>query len=317
VVVKLLEGAGMNRLGLMTILFAAACSISEQDLDEEAAAAGADGKADTYSFTPLERATPTQVSKTFQARVSPQVIACFDAYRSKFDATATMLSSAVADKFKLYDVHLAGCDNYLYVGDYVIGVLGHLGKTEATPTEVVDALDDWAKPKLQDASVSGYVQVRDLDLNFYDDLMTTRDVNARAKEVDPTGIDIGALVDQYHEVRDWTTLDRAWLNPVKFPAGALDGPDIWKYLRAAFPLRGLSLVSTYYTAVRDFSEANEGPEGDPAFDPIATALRKQSIKKRFYYAGGGEYYGNPWSSNVMLVVDEHGQAWGMQMGYSE
>jgi hypothetical protein len=308
----------MNRFGVMAILWAAtACTASDQDLDEDAAAAGADGKADSFSFTPLERATPTQVSKTFQARVGEEVTACFDAYKSKVDSTATTLSKAVTDKFG--DVRLATnftkCDYDL--DDIVLGVLESLGKTTATPSEVVDGLVDWAKPQLQASSSSGYVQLRDLDLIFYDDLMKTRDANAREKELDPAGVDIAALVDQYKEVQNWTTLDRAWLNPVKFPAGALDGPDIWKYLRAAFPLRYLSLVSTGYSAVRDFGAADEGPEGDHAFDPIATALRKQSIKKRFYYSGGGEIAGNGWSSNVLIVVDEHGQAWGMQMGYSE
>ena len=78
-------------------------------------------------------------------------------------------------------------------------------------------------------------------------------------------------------------------------------------------LRGLSLVSSGYHAISDFASAYEGPESDPDFAPIATALRKRSIKKRFYFAGGGD----EWTSNVLIVVDEHGQAWGMQMGYSE
>jgi hypothetical protein len=58
--------------------------------------------------------------------------------------------------------------------------------------------------------------------------------------------------------------------------------------------------------------ASEGPNNDPAFAPIRTALRKSSIKKRFYFA-----YSGMWSSNVLIVIDQHGQAWGMQMGYSE
>jgi len=77
-------------------------------------------------------------------------------------------------------------------------------------------------------------------------------------------------------------------------------------------LRGLSLVSSGYHAISDFASAYEGPESDPDFAPIATALRKRSIKKRFYFARQGD-----WSSNVLIVVDQYGQAWGMQMGYSE
>lgn len=128
------------------------------------------------------------------------------------------------------------------------------------------------------ATIDGYVDAEKAPLLFYSDLMAVREANAREREVNPTGVDLAAVRTSWDDVRDETTLDRAYLNPVTFPAGALDGTQAFKYLRAAFPLKTLTLQSTGYAAVSDFAAAHEGPEGDPAFKPIATALKKSSIK---------------------------------------
>lgn len=304
----------MRRLAFVALTAASGCAASDHDLDTEAADALADGKADAITFTRLERATPTQVSSSFKLVRGADLTTCFEGYKSTFDPTATKLSRAVAERF--IDVSTrsngAACADWFDLGEIVDGVLELKGLVEASPATVIDAMPAWAKPQLTAASVGGYVDVEKAPLLFYGDIQRVQDANAMARELDPTGIDLAQLRMQWAGVRDETTLDRAYLNPVTFRVGALEGAELFRSLRAAFPLRGLSLEATGYDAIDAFAAAHEGPDGDAAFKAIATALRKGSIKKRFYFARTGA-----WSSNVLLVIDEHGQAWGMQMGYSE
>ena len=291
-----------------------ACAASDADLDEQAIAEGADGKADSIALVRLERATPSEVAASFASVRGTALSECFAGYQAKIDASATKISAAVADKF--IQVAIAtndgACDDWSDLSDAAKGVLEMKDATELTPAAIIDAFPDWAKPQLTAASVGGYVQTKELPLIFYTDLMRVREANAMKREKDPTGIDLATIRTQWREVRSETTLDRAYLNPVTFPAGSFEGSQLFKSLRAAFPLRTLTLVSSGYAALDDFAGAHEGPDGDAAFTPIKTALRKSSIKKRFYFARTGE-----WSSNVLIVIDQHGQAWGMQMGYSE
>ena len=307
----------MKRTPLVILVLAGCGTLSDAELDEQAVAEGADGKADAVAMTRLERATPTQATTSFTRQRSAELTGCFADYQMLIDSSATRISKAVADKFYSLGDQTGWAHCTWDLGDIVDGILDLRGVTEATPSQIIADMPAWAKPKFQAAAVAGYVEVKNLDVTLYGDLMRVRDENAMARERDPSGIDLAAIREQWKLVRDDTTLDRAYLNPVTFPAGALDGTSVFKNLRAAFPLRGLTLQSSAFTALSEFAQAHEGPGGDAAFTPIATALRKSSIKKRFYFAGGGEYAGNPWSSNVLIVVDEHGQAWGMQMGYSE
>jgi len=307
----------MRRLAFVALTAATSgCAATDLDLDQEAAASDPDGKADgaSYGITRLERATPAQVTSSFKLVRGADLTQCFAGYQTAFDSTATKLTKAVTDQFIDVSIKTAGaaCADWFDLGEIVNGVLQMKGLTEATPSAVIAALPDWAKPQLADASVGGYVDLNKAPLLFYSDITRVREANAMAREVDPSSISLAEVRSQWDAVRSDTTLDRGYLNPVTFRAGVLDGPDIFKALRAAFPLRSLSLVSTGTDAVNDFATAHEGPDNDLAFKPIATALKRSSIRKRFYFARQGS-----WSSNVLIVVDEHGQAWGMQMGYSE
>jgi len=303
-------------LAISTLTALSACADSDAELfelDDEAATL--DGKADGVpGITRLERATPTEVTAAFKAKRSGELTECFAAYQQHIDASATRLTKDVANKFITVAIQTndGACDDWSTLSDLVEGVLDTNGLTDATPTQLISKITGWAKPQLVAATTDGYVDAGKAPLLFYSDLMAVREANAREREVNPTGVDLAAIRTAWDDVRDETTLDRAYLNPVTFPAGVLDGNQAFKYLRAAFPLETLTLQSTGYSAISDFAAADEGPEGDVAFKPIATALRKLSIKKRFYFARQGD-----WSSNVLIVVDQHGQAWGMQMGYSE
>lgn len=294
----------------------ACAATSELDLDREAALEeDAGGKADGIGVTRLERATASEVADSFAKVQGDALVACFAGYQAHIDASATRLTRAVADDF--IDVSIAtdgdACGDWFDLKTIVHGVLDARGFASALPSTVVSALPGWARPQLEAALTDGFVDVEDADLLFYDDIMRVHEANARSRERAPTGIDLAAVREAWDEVRGDTTLDRAYLNPVTFSDGALDSDQIFRSLRKAFPLRGLSLESTGFTAIDEFAAADEGPDGDPAFAPIAKALRKSSIRKRFYYAASN----SEWSSNVLIVIDEHGQAYGMQMGYSE
>ncbi|MDX2086772.1 MAG: hypothetical protein SFX73_02925 [Kofleriaceae bacterium] len=299
----------------ISTLLVAACATSELELelDREAVEAGADdGKADSANgLVRLERATVAEVAAFVAERRGGQLADCFDAYRRELDPAATYLTKAVANKFISVDDE--ACAEWSDLQEATNGVLDARGVTRALPEDVIDGIAAWATTRIQPAAVSGFVSPKKISVSFYDELSTVQDQNAMAREKNPTGVSLAGLRDKWDAVQSRTTLDREFYNPVTFAAGALDGDQVFRNLRAAFPLRNLALESSGTRAITDFAAANEGPEGDPAFAPIATALRKTSIRKRFYFAGGGE----GWSSNVLIVVDQHGQAWGMQMGYSE
>jgi hypothetical protein len=305
---------------LACALLVAACADSDADLfelDDEAATN--EGKADSIgSVTRLERATPTEVATTATAYWKSELARCFTGYKERIDASATKITPAILDRFDEVDTSSESsrasgpCREHYDLKQIAGGVLEANAMPEASVTQIANRLPAWIAPQLADATVGGFVEDKDLPILWYSDLQRTREANARSREKNPTGVSLSAIRAAWSEVRDDTTLDRAYLNPVTFPAGALDGSDVFRYLRKAFPLRTLTLQSTGYDAIADFAAAEEGPENDPAFAPIATALRKSSIKKRFYFARQGE-----WSSNVLIVVDNKGQAWGMQMGYSE
>lgn len=294
------------------------CADSEDDalfdLDHEAAAA--DGKADAPGgIVRLDRTTPTELTDAFSAEYGAKLATCWEAYRAEIDDTGNVTAGAASEL-----INLAGegntvgpCNDWHNLGQIIEGVLIDADELSMPIEDVIGAIGPWAASQIVEAAdAAGYMNVEAIDLLFYGTLVRVQTELAKEREQNPTGISLATIRTQWDEVRNETTLDRAYLNPVTFAPGALDGNQIFANLRAAFPLKGLSLASTGYTAVSDFAAADEGPEGDAAFTPIATALRKRSIKKRFYFARTGE-----WSSNVLIVVDERGQAWGFQMGYSE
>lgn len=297
-------------------LLVAACAASEPDpdllLDQDAIESGADdGKADGIELTRLERVTVAELADyTIDVR-GTEIVDCFAGYREEIDASATHVTKAIADKF--YAVRAPACHDWSLLARIAKGVLDLRGFSRALPTTIVSSIGAWARPQLETAAVGGYVSPEKVSLQFYGDLVVLQDRNAIAREQDPPGVDLGAIRTAWDRVRANTTLDRAYLNPVTFGPGALEGSRLFSSLRAAFPLRGLALEATGYDAIAEFAGAYEGPDHDPAFAPIRTALRKGSIKKRFYFSGGGE----GWSRNVLIVIDQHGQAWGMLMGYSE
>jgi hypothetical protein len=318
----LLQAPGMKLLASIAVsaaLFASACAADSDaelfDLDSQAAAQ--EGKADSpTNFTRLDRATPAEIATHFTERHAPELIACFARFQELYPGeNVTELTADIAVRF--IDVSLRSpngeCLNWQQLKETVWGVLLDQNRTSMPVDDVVAGIPAWVESKLASSSASGFVNIERAPSTFYYEILDVQNANARSRERDPSGVDLELVREDWSAINQYVTHDVAYLNPVTFPAGVLDGSQIFTYLRAAFPLRSLSLVSTRTAAIDDFASSYQGPDGTPEWDEIATLLGKRSIKKRFYFAGGGD----EWTSNVLIVVDEHGQAWGFQMGYSE
>jgi hypothetical protein len=309
----------MRNVAFALVLVAGCATSGEQDFDldrqaaEEVAATG--GKADGISFERLERATADEVAASFQDVRGTQIADCFAVYTAEIDPDATTLSAEVAGEF----LHVSDlgegnvCEDWSELEETVNGVLAQLGVAEAPIGDVIDALDDYAVAQLADAKTDGFVDLAKAAPLFHDDIVRVQDANAIAREQDPTDVDLTEIRAAWDQVRinEQETLDGSYLNPIVFPKTVLDGSDldIFKGLRSAFPLEGLKLIATSRRAINGFWQNNDGPDDDPDFEPIAITLEKTSIVKRFYFRGD--------RNNMLLVVDDQNQAWGLQMGYSE
>jgi len=297
------------------LVMTSACVSAEDDefaWDEEAASY--EGKADSHvQFTRLAAASPEEVAAAFDQRVGAQLEGCFDAYKRMFDADATELTNEIAAKFLNVSTQTEGrhCRSWSELADTVNGLLAQEDASSISVDDALPLIPQWAASQMKVGSDG--VVFDESRSTFWQDLSDTEDANAMARMKKPRGIDPAELRVQWDKVRQDTTLDRDFHNPVTFSDGALEGRSLFRSLRAAFPLRSTRLVSTGQNAIRDFGEAQEGPEGDPEFTPVASLLRKTSIRKRFYFSGGGE----GWSTNMLIVIDQHNQVWGLRMGYSE
>jgi hypothetical protein len=273
-----------------------------------------DGKADSASAKArLDRSTAAEVATTFTKTFHAELDACFAAYRSKIDGTATSISSAVAATFTRLSND--GCNNSYEVAEVSRGVLAKLGQSAATVGEVKAAVNAWALPQLKASTVNGFVSVEKAALTFYDAVIATQTANAVAREKDPAGVNLDEIRATWNDITRSSNLDSAYLNPVQLTPAQVNGSSttLFRALRKQFPLKTAVLLETGNNATTAFHGVSEGLNDDPDFAPIQTALAKRSITKRFFFAGGGD----EWSTHVLIVIDQHNQAWGFQMGYSE
>jgi hypothetical protein len=153
-------------------------------------------------------------------------------------------------------------------------------------------------------------------LLYFGAIERAHDLKAEENFREPANLTYQFLRSNWARVRESTNLDRGFYNPVQLDSAVLEEDELFDQLRKSFELEKLGFVSAGLKAVDEFWQAHEGPEGDPAFAPLAQALKGQGILKRFYFSGGEERP-FPWSRNVLIVIDEHHQAWGFYMGYSE
>ncbi len=193
-------------------------------------------------------------------------------------------------------------------------MLAWLGQQSARPSTIRTKVAAFANAMMGDVPPGRCLVYDDrapFDLRFYRAWRDVRRENAYARAKNPRGLEISAIESAWNDFYDehGRNLDHDFYLPVFVGSN----PTLAQ-VRAALGVRYLPTISVGLTAVDDFAASGEGPEEDPAFGPIAERLKNAvGIQKRWYLSGGG----SEWSSNVLLVLDEKGQAWGFQMGYSE
>ena len=136
---------------------------------------------------------------------------------------------------------------------------------------------------------------------------------SRRRERDPAGVHLDDIRLAWPEVRSETTSSSVFLNPIKFPASALTAARRVASMEAMFPLHGTELVASGAAAVTAFAEHPEAADDDERFGPIADLLAARSIRHQLFFSGSAAYFSN----QVLVLIDEHGQAWALQRHSNE
>ncbi|MBX3229054.1 MAG: hypothetical protein KIT84_01850 [Labilithrix sp.] len=254
------------------------------------------------TFTPLDRVTPAEVAAAYAEDVSAHLETCRAAHPS----------IAEVDRDNLRVFARVGNVSYFDVSEAIEALLDERGLDAIAPGEVPTLLEPLALRELG-AHVDGdgfYAPPREGQLQFYYAELHAREAKAHALATAPGGksfTEIRALWRNVQSARN--TLDSSWLRPQRVSAEP-SLTEIRKAMRVPFDAH---FESWGNTAVAEFGEAHEGPNGTPAFAPLATFLESDAIKKRWLF----QAYDASGSTNILVVLDEHDQLWGMQMGYSE
>lgn len=250
----------------------------------------------------LDRVKPPEIAATYAARLRPDLEACV--------ARHPEITHVDAQNLKVF--YRVGVVWHWDVKYAVQGMLAEGGGAPIPTAELSARLEPYATAVLsRHVDADGFfVWPREGLLDFYEAVTATQEEKALSLAKDPGGKSLREIRAMWREVQeDRGNLDSAWLNPVK-----VGGPPTLGDVRKAMGIgRGVGYQSWGHDAVEDFHQAPEGPEEASAFDPIAAALRGPGIKKRWYFAGGGD----EWSRNYLVVLDEHDQLWGFMMGYTE
>ncbi|MCC7404608.1 MAG: hypothetical protein IT288_09450 [Bdellovibrionales bacterium] len=210
------------------------------------------------------------------------------------------------------------CRDALDLNEIVKTILDRKGKDSARLATMIRWFKEQALLDLgSNVDSEGFFKANsNYKLLYFGAVEAAQDRKAEENFREPGHLTYAFLRSIWSKVRESTTLDRGFFNPVQLDPAVLESDELFGQLRKAFELEKVGFVTAGLKAIDDFWQAHEGPEGDPAFAPLAQALKGQGILKRFYF-NGGEEHPFPWSRNVLVVIDEHHQAWGFYMGYSE
>lgn len=254
------------------------------------------------SITRLDRVKPAEVAAEYAAHLEPSLKSCIRGNPNIVNV----------DRSNLDAFYRPGVQSHYDVREALDKMLSEEGVTSIPVATLSTGIASWAERALsRSVDVEGYyVAPHDGGLIFYSAEMKVREDKALSLAALPGGKPLREIREQWREVQTVQgNLDSAWLNPVKVGSEPSLG-DVKKAMGVRY---SASFASWGDQAIDDFYTAHEGPAEAAEFDPIRDFLKGPSIKKRWYFQDGG----NEWSSNTLVVLDEHGQLWGMQMGYSE
>jgi hypothetical protein len=260
----------------------------------------------------LEDANVAQVAAEFDRYMGRQIDNCVALLDAEGAPTEMLSASSMYRLISNYPYDGSSIEDYCYDNLEIGNVIEDLvGQGSITPIDLKSSLTSLAVSQL-----APYVDAEDVvqtgvPLRYYSMLEDVRSANAVAREKDPTNIDLTAIRQFWNEIASSTTLDTRYLNPVILNPAIVDTDELFPELRRIFPLSGQSYVSAMGQAIIDFQTTLEGPGAQ--FTPIAEALTQPSIRKIFFF----RYYDEDASSNTLIVMDDQGQFWGFQIGYSE
>ncbi|MFO0738856.1 MAG: hypothetical protein U0270_23355 [Labilithrix sp.] len=253
------------------------------------------------TLTALDRVTPADVASTFAASMRAD------------------LGQAMAHNPSITEVNASNLDRFYQLGpttwsfDLREAIEGLLATTASIPVRDLGArFEPWAKERLAShVDANGfYVAPKEGDLLFYSYEIAAREDKANSLAAKPGGQDLAAIREQWRAVqRERGNLDSAYLRPVK----VLGEPTLAQIERTFHIPYEAKLVAWGNEAVASFGAAHEGPDGAPSFAPLASFLESHAIQKRWLF----QAYDSSWSTNVLVVLDDQGQLWGFQMGYSK
>lgn len=265
-------------------------------------ATGSEALADTEAtvFTRLGVCTPAEAADAADELLNRYLDECIE--------NSPDIDLITADN--LYEFTTHGYMSYMDLHEAIEGIMESLGVAEIAPEDLRPHFRSWVLPLIE-TDEEGHAVWRTAPLVVYSAIEIAEKRNAFAAAADPEGVDIEQLSTQWDEVTRGSMLDHDFILPVQLSKDPTFA-EIRKYVHG----RWVMDWSWGYGAIDDFWQSQEGPEGHPAFEPIAEMLKSRGIKKRYYMFDAGDGYG-PWSRNYLVVVDEHQQMYGFMMGYSE
>ncbi|MBX3260949.1 MAG: hypothetical protein KIS78_16435 [Labilithrix sp.] len=253
--------------------------------------------------TRLDRVTPQEVAAAYASSMVPNVAKCVAAHPE-----ITLLDRSHVEGF-----YRVGVVSYFGVRHFVLALLEANGGQPIPVDQLTDMVEPYAIAELSlSVDADGYyVRPANDGGRFLEAELAAREEKALTSAKNPRGTTLRAVREMWREVQEEQRgLDSEWLSPVRISGGSPSLADIRRAMNMPYQVRYETWGNE---AIDEFHVAGEGPDETALFDPIADLLRGPGIKKRWYFAGGG----NEWSAHYLVVLDEHDQLWGFMMGYSE
>jgi hypothetical protein len=280
---------------LALVMLASGCAATAED------SSGSSSEEALTSLTVLDQVAPGEVAAAFAKNMNAALKQCIAAHPD------------------IRSVDASNLDRFEQIGDSTFAmdlketIQGLLETRTSIPVNEVGALiEPWANAKLAaHVDAAGNYVATDADLLFYDAEVDAREANAFALATAPGGKDFASIRGMWRTMqRERDNLDSAWLNPVKTFGGEPSLTQIKKQFHVPYQAQ---LTAWGNDAVDGFAGAEEGPNHSPRFAELGAFLKSNAIQKRWLF----QTTNSDWSTNVLVVLDDHGQLWGLQMGYSK
>ena len=273
----------------------------------------------------LDLHKPAEVAKVFKKKMGKDLKACLARWEKKNHQDGNgVITQEIAAEFRdnwyAYNPYpsMKPCYNSYDLKETITSIFTSKRHKSVKVKTMVRWFEEKANQELSKfVDGEGYIKRGSkYGLLYYGAIINASDIRAKANFKEPAGISYDFLRDTWKKVGLDNNLDMGFYNPVQLDPKVVESDQLFSHLRKAFGLGSVSYDSAGFAAVENFWNSSEGPEGDKAFAPLAKAFGSKSIKKRFYFVGGSEHP-FPWSRNILILVDQHDQAWGYYMGYSE